>query len=596
MVANNQNLDLFNEFIHDSVFTVRNSVKAINPFSLFHYEDLIDNKLLASLKPEFAATVLGIKDCLGGVFPTTKLLSGIRRRLISDNVGDVNTGYFNQVIKRQKDQKNITVIPSESDEFNYAFCIDLVTSFGHRLDPLHYDNQKDKERIRLWKPRGVTLNVRLPLVENDGTITELPINLDDTITVTEEDDTTTDMAILHGWRLENSEGQDLPLQHETDHAYVMDNRLKELVFKILINTPGGPRPTTKLFRDRTFARGVEFSYNLDRVFNSHYVFQLDMGTVTKNRLNPFVTELNGDYITYDDEAAIQADIRFKNNYRVYFIDVQDPILHYFLDGTRTVRMKMNTFNTDALGDKNNKSLPIIADDLPPYIILVPTDTTRSNPMSVISELSVPNPDESNIFRRELTYVTHFDPAMSTPGLHHLVFEEEIMHPKPGIQGVVESRAIGLTYGATTAAERDVIKNRYVSGSQPALKKTAIRQLREVIVDKSDFVLIGGGLTTWDALKHLDAREIYELNEHITDAVINELESGGFNTDTPLFQSFKKGTRLPGFTRVTSARKDPSLPAQNVIGRTETINTITNPQDLTEAEKIELETEGIDVRV
>ena len=175
---------------------------------------------------------------------------------------------------------------------------------------------------------------------------------------------------------------------------------------------------------------------------------------------------------YDDVADY---VKYKTNHRILPVDVNDPLLIYMLDEEK-IDIYFTVFTTDAFTNRTNKKLPIVIEDIPPYIIITPTNTTYYNPYGAMSRF-IRNPDRKNRFTREIVYRMHFDPKVTKTEMNHPLFKEKLSWPSAGIDGRPDETARELEYVKANIS----VKDQYSGDTQPSTKrKSPLRDLTEVV--------------------------------------------------------------------------------------------------------------------
>jgi len=531
-VMNSNRINVFDNTLHDSIRrTIKDTANEFS-FNRFFFDDTTAAKILASLAPDLRRTLAELRSIDGSDFNSTKILTSIRKHIIRGDIANFDKSYFMNALARQKKMglRSVKIRPSSNQDFNLAFALDYAVSFGKILDHTQYTNPIQREKMRLYKALPSNILARLPVKLGDGTSSYIKVANDDTITI----ETQPPLPINDGWTVTIEGKERLPLEHEADHAYVLPNEVKGTIFQILSQNAGFAPDQLKLEVHTNERNANELGYATNITWNDHYVLKLDGNSYrTYRSFGKFFKEKYARYNIVNDADEIQNLVKFKHNHRVLPIDVNDPILRYITNSDQT-DLYLTTFSTDTFVPKTNKKLPIIVENMPPYLIIVPTNTVKYNPNAVISKFKR-NPDRPDRYTREIIFKPHFDPDIVKPRMNHQFFREKISYPNAGIDGKHEERAIELEYIAGDVDNR--IKGQWVNDTKPTeIRKSPIREMQEIIKYYEDtFKFPTGHLTWFDVFARIPAAKLYRVFDEVTPDILDEMALGdsSYRTAPPI---------------------------------------------------------------
>jgi hypothetical protein len=343
-------------------------------YSEFIFADLTLQNIERSLKPS-VRNLLNDKKTIEGVPLRNRVLQKIKDLIIKDElqyykveqVVDMVTNTSNE----QENFKRFTTFQTNQQ------VVDIVEN-SPTLDPNEYTGL-DKQRVTYWKTIAPDLQKNISVVNEDLSVDQVEVKLDDTVDILAADGVTTcSISITDFDTLEVSThvGTLFPITLDTQIARSKVPNFEDLtrIFSLLKETYD-----FKVMAKSEATDKIEEDADLDSERRPFYFFQLDPSTVVDlDRRNPLIRLSQCKYILRTGEQKIKDWVETKPYpfYNLYVNHNDLFIDHMFKSRELTLEFKdisLDSFST--FGD----DYPIIPRRIPWYIVVIPSD--RSDIMS-----------------------------------------------------------------------------------------------------------------------------------------------------------------------------------------------------------------------
>lgn len=371
-------IGVFGRFIDYRIKLIRdyylNEDENSEDYSEFIFADLTLENIERSLKPSIRSK-LNNKKTIEGVPLRNRVLQKIKDLIIKDElqyykveqVVDMVTNTSNE----QENFKRFTTFQTNQQ------VVDIVEN-SPTLDPNEYTGL-DKQRVTYWKTIAPDLQKNISVVNEDLTVDQVEVKLDDTVDILAADGVTTcSISITDFDTLEVSThvGTLFPITLDTQIARSKVPNFEDLtrIFSLLKETYDFKVTAKSEATDK-----IEEDADLDSERRPFYFFQLDPSTVVDlDRRNPLIRLSQCKYILRTGEQKIKDWVETKPYpfYNLYVNHNDLFIDHMFKSRELTLEFKdisLDSFST--FGD----DYPIIPRRIPWYIVVIPSD--RSDIMS-----------------------------------------------------------------------------------------------------------------------------------------------------------------------------------------------------------------------
>jgi hypothetical protein len=355
--------DLFADTVHLYIKSVHEMNQGRLPFSDLPYGSLplinIERSLNFNIKK-----LLENARYPDGTDLKKEILIYIRELIITNRLDKVGTDFIIRLLEdcqREEDIKaRVYSTGNEADAINFAVNV------GRELDHRKYANDDEKEQMRLWKVIAPDVNKRLEVIKADGTVQDVSVSSDDSITLYEADQTGHITYINDGDRYPTSAAT-FEIASDKDKALITNyDDLSKIMYKL--NEPYEVRMTV----DSAEVRLIEETYDTSTARSDVYIMKLLPETLEDQpRRSALVRHTQATFELMEDEEQINEWVKHKPfPYMQFYVDHEDPLFDH-LEAKGEALLEFEDFSLDVFQGYDN--LPIFPRRIPWHIGIVPTD-------------------------------------------------------------------------------------------------------------------------------------------------------------------------------------------------------------------------------
>ena len=469
----NPKLDVFlADYIDEDFYKIIQQGMTDKNFTFGPISKVTNEKILASLKPHIATAIKELK-ALNGIDQSIDavILHGIMRRALNGDLEKWDPTPFLNI--PQPD--DLQIVLGNDTEFNLLFALDYILNYAPKLDPDTYENLTDKSLIKMYWELDKNIGTYLSVQHNDGSTGKLYFDDDGSVSITSVSGTARRVTKSHlaGYTLpvSGADGTErrIRLGNEEDHTYGMTLPLKQTISEIISNTGESSNLTQTTFRV-SGTSSIEFNYSTDDAYPEFFVFAVDGSSYQSSAEGNFTKRIQIDYNLKTSTNDINEIYEFVSNFRGKGVDFTDPIVSYF-SSTGKITSEQVNFTTDFFGNKDDKNMPIVSEDIPPIIWFFITDKPQYNPGAVTSKLDI---NLNNAYVRTLDYTTPFDPFLVHTKVHQFMNFSSVL-PGVDLDGVDDAWGLHGVYDPSNTPLKD-----FTTSSNPTLPKSPLRVFKETM--------------------------------------------------------------------------------------------------------------------
>ena len=522
----NPKLDVFlADYIDEDFYKIIQQGMTDKNFTFGPISKVTNEKILASLKPHIATAIKELK-ALNGVDQSIDavILHGIMRRALNGDLEKWDPTPFLNI--PQPD--DLQIVLGKDTEFNLLFALDYILNYAPKLDPDTYENLTDKSLIKMYWELDKNIGTYLSVQHNDGSTGKLYFDDDGSVSITSVSGTTRRVTKSHlaGYTLSVS-GADgterrIRLGNEEDHTYGMTLPLKQTISEIISNTGESSNLTQTTFRV-SGTSSIEFNYPTDDAYPEFFVFAVDGSSYQSSAEGDFTKRIQIDYNLKTSTNDINEIYEFVSNFRGKGVDFTDPIVSYF-SSTGKITSEQVNFTTDFFGNKDDKNMPIVSEDIPPIIWFFITDKPQYNPGAVTSKLDI---NLNNAYVRTLDYTTPFDPFLVHTKVHQFMNFSSVL-PGVDLDGVDDAWGLHGVYDPSNTPLKD-----FTTSSNPTLPKSPLRVFKETMdllqanytleIDRDGTPM----LTLFDVISRMPGSSAQAFSSFVGKPFLNKIITGFF---------------------------------------------------------------------
>jgi len=306
----------------------------------------------------------------------------IGTRILDGSIADVTLRSLQKLAKSSKNRVPIVVERSSSDIVNEVTATQLIDKNKFTLDPSKTSGRMTNI-LPNWKTLATDIDQAVP-IRIAGVSEKIYVRDDNTFMET------SGIKIQDGNYINISIGgvtQRLFTNSELDHAFLLPENIRQQTLSLL----GAYTGRTLEVSASPSLSGIEFDYSLTAPRQNFYVLSAVLSSINTVPSPTGSLLLKDSTTQYDlvptqlksDLVAFNEFIKYKANHRVFMLDDEDLIFDYLdVVGNLTIRQ------TDILFDspKGNKTIPLLTRQIPPYILIYPTNRSDYNLFNDKSQL------------------------------------------------------------------------------------------------------------------------------------------------------------------------------------------------------------------
>ena len=337
-----------------------------------------DSTRAAGVTPESVYFSLrsNIKDLFGEIrnydgtnLTQNQIYSVVGTRILDGSVANITLRSLQKLANSSKKRVPTVIKRSSDNMINEVAAAALVDINKFTLDPSKTEGRM-KNILPNWKTLATDIDQAVP-IRIAGVSEKLYVRDDNTFM------TGTDLKIQDGNYVNIVIGrvtQRLFTNSELDHAFILPENSRQKALSLL----GANTGRTLEVSASASLSGIEFDYSLSAPRQNFYVLSAVLSSITTVPSPTGSLLLKDSTTQYDlvptqlksELVAFNKFIKYKANHRVFMLDDEDLIFDY-LDGVGNLTIKQ----TDLLFDspKTNKAIPLLTRQIPPYILIYPTN-------------------------------------------------------------------------------------------------------------------------------------------------------------------------------------------------------------------------------
>jgi hypothetical protein len=355
--------DLFADTVHLYIKSVYEMNQGRLPFSDLPYGSLTLINIERSLNFKIKS-LLEKARYPDGTDLKKEVLIYIRELIITNRLDKVGSDLIIRLLEdcqREEDlQPRIYSTGNEADAINFAVNV------GKELDYRKYPVDDQKEQMRLWKVIAPDVNKRLEVIRTDGTVADVSVSSDDSITLYDKDQTAYITYINDGDKYPTSAGV-FNIESDKDRALITNyDDLSKIMYKL--NEPYEIRMTV----DSAEVRLIEETYDTSTSRPDAYIMKLLPETLEDQpRRSALVRHTQATFEVMESESEINEWVKYKPfPYMQFYIDHEDPLLNH-LEAKGQAILEFEDFSLDVFEGYDN--FPIFPRRIPWHIGIIPTD-------------------------------------------------------------------------------------------------------------------------------------------------------------------------------------------------------------------------------
>jgi hypothetical protein len=571
---------IFNNIVHYSILNVLKQNATTFEIANLDKNNITEAHLLNSLAPNIRKVLTSLKYSNGVKIPQQVVLRALKRALLSYRINDIDIDFITKELvklssdapsvsttsvlplKKEygvnqtaiKDSRKITPLSpiSVEERVNYTKALNILNSRLLSLSNSEYADDT-KEYLKLWYFIPSDVNKLVRYLDASG--------VEQTYTVANDNSIATNTSTLYlvnndyfNYTSSASEVVVYEAEFAKSRLVTLRNSDDHLVKHLL-----GVEDEI-LFEASAIDTNIELTTSAAYEIDSHYVFTLNPLSLeeTYSDKSPFIITTKATYTLQTKAASAVSAINDLVAYSTYpwltlTVDYDDPIFEYFevtnaQSNKFSVTFKDLTFNN--YSGKNSADTKILPRKIPRYILVIPTDKFKYNPLfgkSYLADINV----------RQLRFVHSLDPNTEVVGLQSTPIKVE----NTFINSSGEDKTGGFStqsYKGSYSTSNEFYS--YTFKDESKKRNRTVSPLRKFITITRSLVdnfNIDSGVTFYDVYSRLERKSLYGLDGEAEPKVTQKIKVGAVS-GTPLLHvpGPKTGaTARPSSTRLLSLKDE-----------------------------------------
>ena len=374
--------DIFAATIDSNVSYILKNHRKVGNWDSRRAAGVTPESVYFSLNNEVKQLFTEISNYDGTKLTINQIYNMIGTRILDGSIADVTLRSLRKLAKSSKNRVPIVVQRSSSDIVNEVTATHLIDKNKFTLDPSKTSGSMTNI-LPNWKTLATDIDQAIP-IRIAGVSEKIYVRDDNTFM------TGTALKIQDGNYINISISgltQRLFTNSELDHAFLLPENIRQQTLNLL---GGDTRRTLEVSASPSLS-GIEFDYSLSAPRQNFYVLSAVLSSINTVPSPTGSLLLKDSTTQYDlvptqlksDLVAFNEFIKYKANHRVFMLDDEDLIFDYLdVVGNLTIRQ------TDILFDspKGNKTIPLLTRQIPPYILIYPTNRSDYNLFNDKSQL------------------------------------------------------------------------------------------------------------------------------------------------------------------------------------------------------------------
>lgn len=548
---------IFGTEIHKSIDYLRKNNNHYKDWDSTQVYSLTHNTVIQSLNPTFLNTLRSIKTIDGTPISDREIYALVSERLIDGTIDDLITGDYFGLRNTTKSLKKTTIQRSSDPTINELAGVSLLEQNLFSLDPSAYQGT-DSQILKNWKVFSTDVNKYVEVRIGD----ELKrYYIGDSNELLQR----SSLALKDGEYIDiKKDGKSTRLyaHSEIDHAYMVQESTRQQAIKLL----GGTGKRTLSVSAPT-SDNLEFDYSLSSTRKKVYVMKIIPSSVeTTDALleSNLLKNTTCRYELMEAESregvsAVNEFIKYKANYRSYFLS-QDDLIFDYLESTSAIHITQEDILFDS--PKTNKSQALLVRQVPWYIFILPSN--REDYLSFGGKSTITDLDPSGATTRQISTSPAVDANLSNQANHPFVtYATPYFEGIPDVYGLLETQTRISVFNPTDLIYSTTCVSAGVRGSVSDFnftrKKTSFRLIREILQElNNNYVLdregTGLGVNTFDVISRLALTEFNKFTAMENSRLLFPLIRNGLVDNIKVYAPIKNsGTHSDKLTRLIQRR-------------------------------------------
>ena len=525
--------DIFADIIDSNVAYVLKNNRNAGDWDSTRAAGVTPESVYFSLRSNIKDLFDDIRNYDGTNLTLNQIYNVVGTRILDGSVANITLRSLKKLANSSKKRVPTVIERSSDNMINEVAAAALVDINKFTLDPSKTEGRM-KNILPNWKTLATDIDQAVP-IRIAGVSEKLYVRDDNTFmerkTLKIQDGNYVNIAI-------DGVTQRLFTNSELDHAFLLPENSRQKALSLL----GANTGRTLEVSASASLSGIEFDYSLSAPRQNFYVLSAVLSSITTVP-SPTGSLLLKDSTTQYDLVPTQTKselvdfnefIKYKANHRVFMLDDEDLIFDY-LDGVGNLTIKQ----TDLLFDspKTNKAIPLLTRQIPPYILLYPTnrgDYTLFNDKSQLISIGSDGATTRSL-RCRTTIVPEFSKGQTNKFVRIMTDGRDAVDVLGNKNTQTRITQIDPTDVVFTTGYRD--GSNYVAADTytRTRRKTGFRLVKEIITELATNYFVesdglGKSITEFDVFSRLYLSEFTMLSRlenftSIRDAIRNGLVAG-----------------------------------------------------------------------
>ena len=550
---------IFGKKIHKSIhYTIKNNNRYGNWDSTQVYS-ITQNNIIKSMSPQFLKTLREIRKIDGSNMSDFDIYKLVSRKIIDGTISDLDIVGYQDLSRKSQVINKFNIKTSPNPTVNEYAGVSLLEQNLISLAPSAHNSVYDQEILKNWKIFSTDINKYIEVrvgsdlkkyyIGDNNSLLErnlLQVQDGEYISVKIGEKTTR-----------------LYTKSEIDHAYIVPESTRQQAIKLL----GGTGKRTLSVSAPT-SDNLEFNYSLSSPRQKVYVLKIIPSSVVTTNSLTNSNLLKDTICRYEwmssssakDVRDINSYIKYKANYRPYFLPQNDLIFDY-IESTSSIHITQEDVLFDA--PKTNKSQALLVRQVPWYIFIIPSN--RENYLSYGGNSKIVSLDPYGATTRQIKTSPSLDTTVSNQNNHQFItYITPYFDGTPDVYGTLDTQTrISIFNPADTIYSKTCV-SAGVTGSVEDFsfirKKTTFRLMREILQElNSNYVLdregTGVGINTFDLISRLGVTEFNKFTALENSKLLFPLIREGLIDNIKVYPPVKRtGVQTQTKTRIIQRRK------------------------------------------
>jgi hypothetical protein len=546
-VENIGNTDIFINPIESSLGYLLNNNNTSVDWITNAFTGLTVGNVINNIKPDVLDLLRDITNYDGTPLSDNQIFNILGSKIINGTINEFDLGELLALASNPNTEFTPPITPSTVPKINEIFSLNLIESNGIPLDSNKTQGRMSKI-IPSWKVLPSDVDTHYPF-EVSGEC--LPLYIRDNNCIV---DMSAPLFMHDGDYVMFEVGDrctNFLATTEKDHALLNREEIRQKALGLL-----GGNKSKVLSVTADLSSNKEFNYSLSTPRESFYLLSAVPDSVSSLPNNARSYLVKTHKVKYERASLTtvsgQDIFKYKANFGTFILHDEDVILDY-LDSSSALYLQQDDILYNA--PRSNKTIPILTRQIPPWIIVFPTNRQKYILFDTRSKITAIN---DGVVTRELSLVPSLNKTLSNPITTKFISYELAFPNTPNVYGEYDTE----TRITTLSPNLEVYQTAYEQNGElmpasqyvPQRRRTAFRLIKEIITELDtnyvlDYTSQGKGLNAFDIFSRMNLTEFNRFMLLENEPLLFPLIKDGLINGVKIFDPIK----YSGLSALTKTR-------------------------------------------